>query len=51
MRKTSKPMQETFIVATGNQSMRTSGAAYGTGTAMNLSNGQLNVWLCFVFFE
>lgn len=43
LRKTSKPMQETFIVATGNQSMRTSGAAYGTGTAMNLTNGQLGV--------
>ena len=43
LRKTSKPMQEYFLVATGNQSMRTSGAAYGTGSAMNLTNGQLGV--------
>lgn len=43
LRKTSKEFQEYFIVATGNQSMRTSGAAYGTGTAMNLTNGQLGV--------
>ena len=43
LRKTSKPMLEYFLVATGNQSMRTSGAAYGTGSAMNLTNGQLGV--------
>ena len=43
MRKTSKPTQEYFLVATGNQSMRTSGAAYGTSNAMNLTSGQLGV--------
>lgn len=43
LRKTSKPMQEYFLVATGDQAMRTSGAAYGTGSAMFLSSGQLGV--------
>lgn len=43
LRKTSKPMQEYFLVATGNQAFPTSGAAYNTGSSMNLANGQLGV--------
>lgn len=43
LRKTQKPMQEYFLVATGNQAMRTSGSFFGSANALNLTSGQLGV--------
>lgn len=43
LRKTQKQFQEYFLVATGNQSMRTSGSFFGSANALNLTSGQLGV--------
>ena len=41
MKRTNKPHQEYFLVATGNQAMRKSGNLLATGSSVNLSAGQL----------
>jgi len=42
-KKTNKPYQEYFIVASGNQGLRNSGNIQTTGSSVNLTNGQLGV--------
>jgi len=41
MKRTHKPFQEYFLVATRNQALRDSGSILASGSSVNLTNGQL----------